>query len=147
MNTLDSSLWLALDSGLCCFAIGWTPLVWSTGARLALAFGACDAIASAAGVLCNHPLAPPPTLVVYLCCAGLLGLATRYSRKLVYALPVLLSLDNFASGSGLGNAVSDGIGSAMLALAGLSLGALAFRLCSGDWPRASIAPDLGTTVL
>ena len=136
MNALDSSLLLGLDSGVCCFAIGWMPLAWRTRAMLALAFGACDAMASAAGVLSNHPLAAPPTLVVYLCCAALLGLATRYSRKLLYALPILLSLDNFASGTGLDNAISDGIGSAMLALAGFSLGALAFRLCSSDWPRA-----------
>ena len=146
MNALDSSLLLGLDSGLCCFAIGLTPIAWSTSVRLALAFGACDAIASAAGALSNHPLAAPPTFIVYLCCVVLLGLATRYSRKLVYALPVLLSLDNFASGSGLGDALADGFSSAALALAGLVLGALAFRLCSGDWPRASVVSDSGAIV-
>jgi|HubBroStandDraft_5_1064220.scaffolds.fasta_scaffold321941_1 hypothetical protein len=141
MNALDSSLLLGLDSALCCFAIGCTSLAWNARLRLAFAFGACDAIASAAGALLNHPLAAPPTFATYLCCALLLGVAARYSRKLLYALPVLFSLDNFSYGDGLGNAIIDGMGSAVLALGALAAGALAFWLFRGTWPRASSAGE------
>jgi hypothetical protein len=110
MNALDSSLLLGLDSALCCFAIGCTSLAWNARLRLAFAFGACDAIASAAGAL-------------------------------LYALPVLFSLDNFSYGDGLGNAIIDGMGSAVLALGALAAGALAFWLFRGTWPRASSAGE------
>jgi hypothetical protein len=94
MNTLDSSLLLGLDSALCCFGIGCTSLAWSTRMRLALAFGACDATGSVAGALLHHPLAAPPSYAVYLCCAVLLAVAARYSRNILYALPVLFSLES-----------------------------------------------------
>ena len=137
MDPITSSLLLGLDSGLCCLVIGTTPLAWTTRLELALAFGVCDAAASAVGSVFAYPFPPPPTLAIYLCCAVLLALAARHNRRLINALPFVLSLDNLVAGGGLYSVLPDALSSATLALLGLCEGAIIFRLLSGGWPRWS----------
>ncbi|AUT75861.1 hypothetical protein C2L64_47150 [Paraburkholderia hospita] len=136
MNILDSTFVLGLDSGLCCLVVGVAPLAWSTRLKLALAFGVWDAWASVMCVALGPVLPAPPHVVVWLCCAALLGLAARRERRWIQMLPTVLSLDNLAAGGALDHAIADGVSSATLALLGLSAGAILFRLLSGIWPRA-----------
>jgi hypothetical protein len=122
---------LSLDSFLCCLAIGTLALSSGEKLRLAMAFGACDALASFLGAILPHALPAPPTLPIYLVACLLLGLAARYSRTLLYALPVLLGIDNFFESAGPESVLAAGLGSAALALGGLTLGGLV---------RPSLAP-------
>ncbi|MBB5470996.1 hypothetical protein OKW30_001840 [Paraburkholderia sp. Clong3] len=134
MSPLTSSFFLGIDSGLCCLAIGMSPLAWNVRLELALMFGVCDAIASAASSLFGYPFAAPPTLAIYLCCVLVLGAAARRDRRLINALPFVLSMDNLVAGGGLYDAIADGLGSATLALLGFLAGAMIFRRVSGNWP-------------
>ena len=54
----------------------------------------------------------------------------------INVLAAVLSLDNLAAGAGLNDAIADGVSSATLALFGLSVGAILFRLLSDAWPCA-----------
>ena len=137
MDPFTSPLLLGLDSAFCCVAIGTAPLAWSTRLKLALAFGVCDAAASALGSIFAYPFPAPPALAIYLCCAVLLGFSARNDRRLINALPFVLSLDNLVAGGGLYSALPDGFASATLALFGLCAGAIIFRLLSGGWPQCS----------
>ncbi|MGF6931136.1 putative Mn2+ efflux pump MntP [Paraburkholderia sp. UCT70] len=134
MNNPASIFVLGLDSSVCCLVIGVTTLGWSTRLKLALAFGMWDACASVVSAAFGPMLPAPPSLVVWICCAVLLGLAARRYRGWINVLPAVLSLDNLAAGGGLNDAIADGVGSATLALFGLSVGAILFRLISGTWP-------------
>jgi hypothetical protein len=136
MNIPASIFVLGLDGGLCCLVIGVTSLAWSSRLKLALAFGVWDAGASSVSVAFGPMLPAPRTVAVWLCCAVLLGLAARRDRRWIHVLPAVLSLDNLAAGGALGHAIADGVSSATLALLGLSVGAILYRLLSGTWPRA-----------
>jgi hypothetical protein len=136
MNNPASIFILGLDSAVCCLVVGVTSLAWSARLKLALAFGLWDACASAVSVAFGTMVLAPPTVAVWLCCAVLLGLAARRYRGWINVLPAVLSLDNLAAGGGLNDAIADGVSSATLALFGLSVGAILFRLLSGAWPCA-----------
>ncbi|MEX3936339.1 hypothetical protein AB4Y32_31915 [Paraburkholderia phymatum] len=142
MNILDSTFVLGLDSGLCCLIVGITALPWSTRLKLALAFGIWDMCGSLAGAVCCDMVPAPPALAIWLCCAVLLGLAARVGVRWINVLPAVLSLDNLAAGAGVNDAIADGVSSATLALLGLSVGAILFRLFSGAWPQALDADRL-----
>jgi hypothetical protein len=139
MSSLTLLFGPGFDSALCCVAIGTMPQPWSERFRLALAFGMCDAAASGLGSLFAWPLPNPPAIVVYLCCAALLGLAARHSPRVLYVLPLVLSLDDLVSGLPLEGSVVAGILSAMLSLLGFSAGAVLYRC----WQRRPREP-LGT---
>ncbi|EEA03949.1 hypothetical protein BH160DRAFT_0632 [Burkholderia sp. H160] len=136
MNHLASVFVFGLDSAVCCLVVGMTSLAWSTRLKLALAFGVWDACGSVMSAAFGPMLPGPPTVVVWLCCVVLLGLAARHYRWWINVLPAVLSLDNLAAGGGLNDAIADGVSSATLALFGLSVGAILFRLLSGTWPCA-----------
>ena len=121
---LASSLLLGLDSALCCLAVGAIMPSVRQRLRLALAFGLCDGIASIAGSMLASPFAEPSEFAVYLGCAAVLGLAARCWRPLVFALPVLMSVDNLVSGGKPGDALFNGATSAALAVLGLYMGML-----------------------
>jgi hypothetical protein len=127
MQSLVSCLALGIDSGLCCVPIGAMTLSRFNRITLATAFGVCDAVASLIMPTSAHPLPSLPDFPIYLCCAAILGLAARYSRTLLFVLPILLSLDNLVSCGGWEVTLAGGFSSTMLALLGMAAGAT-FRL-------------------
>jgi hypothetical protein len=129
---LASSLLLGLDSALCCLAVGAIMPSVRQRLGLALAFGLCDGIASIAGSMLASPFAEPSDAAIYLCCAAVLGLAARYWRPLVFALPVLMSIDNLVSGGNPGDAFLNVATSAALALVGLHMGVLVRARVAGQ---------------
>jgi hypothetical protein len=119
---------LGLDSLLACLAIGAHGLSWRERLRLAGAFGVWDAAATVLGSFRPHRLPEPPALVIYLLCALLLSRAARSNRALLYALPALLSIDNLFGGAPASMALLVGLGSATMAMFGLSLAAACRRV-------------------
>jgi putative Mn2+ efflux pump MntP len=128
MYALTSMFGLGLDSFLACLAIGAHELSWQERVRLAVAFGACDAAATFVGAVRPHWLLEPPALAIYVVFVLVLGRAARSNRTLLYILPVLLSLDNLFSGAPPSTALLLGLGSAVMAMFGLSFTAACRRL-------------------
>jgi hypothetical protein len=138
MQNLTWLFGLSLDSGLCCFAIGTQTLSRRERAGLVLAFGLCDMAASLAGPALASGLPEPPEFLLYALGAAMLGGACRYKRKLLYGLPLLLSIDNLMVGAGTpGAALNLGVASALWAVAGLGMG----KIVSTLWSRGP-APSL-----
>jgi hypothetical protein len=125
MQTLDPNVFLTADSFVCGLALGSQALPTALRLRLVLAFGICDAIASAIGQMIGHPKMLPPALIVYLCCAGLLGLAAGGNRRILYALPVLLCIDNLADGAS--SPIPAGVASGAMAAFGMAIAAFLGR--------------------
>jgi len=123
MHVLASVLGFSLDTFLVCLGIGWQVRSWRERFRLALIFGMCDAMATALGSLWYYRLPELTTWAIYLLCAFLFGQAVRSRSAVVYALPVLLSLDNLFGGIPAGMAPVMGLGSTVIGLLGLSLAA------------------------
>lgn len=132
MPPFELQLSLGLDSAVCCAALGALGPLETRWLRLALLFGLCDIVASIAGSFWWQSLSAPPELAVYLCFASSLGLAARFFPDLIWAAPMLLSLDNLASPGTLPEAIADGLVSAFLALGGIGTGLVLRRLL---WPR------------
>jgi hypothetical protein len=120
VHTLFSVLGFGLDSFLAGLAIGPFLKSWRERFGLALAFGAFDIAATFAGSAWPHGLVELNALPLYLLCAFLLA-ATVRRTGLVYWLPLALSLDNFFGGARTDTALAAGVGSALLALIGLSV--------------------------
>jgi hypothetical protein len=123
MYSLTSMFVLGLDSFVSCLAIGSHSLSWRERLRLALAFGACDATATLLGTMRPHRVEELAVFPVYVLCALLIVRAYRPGRRLLYALPVLLSIDNLFSGDPVSMVPATGFGSAAMALLGVSLAA------------------------
>lgn len=128
MHVLTLVFSFSLDTLLVCLGIGWHVRSRRERLRLAMVFGACDAMAAALGSLWQYRLPDLATFCIYLLCAFLLGQAVRSRSVLIYVLPVLLSLDNLFSGVPSNLAPALGLGSALMALLGLSLSAFAGRM-------------------
>lgn len=135
---------LGYDSLLACCAAGMGRPTRVRIGWLATACGLCDAGATTLGQA--FPQLPAlPVNVSYLGCAILLGLATQYSRRLIWALPVMLCLDNLAGGVGPGHrwagVAALGLWSAAMALCGFALASL-LRRCAeiAFQPARSAAP-------
>lgn len=122
MRVLFSVLGFGLDSLLASLIVGSLLRSWRERFGLALAFGVFDSAAALAGPLWPRHMPEPPALAVYLLCAILLAAGARYSRVLFYLLPLALSIDNLF-GEAPASALTLGVGSALLSLLGLSLGA------------------------
>jgi hypothetical protein len=120
-SAIASVLWLGTDSLAACLGIGLLTTTWLQRVRLAVAFGGCDAFASIRGPGFLHDLPAPPAIALYLSCAMLLGLAARWDRRVLYLIPLLLSIDNALSGTPASLAPLLGLSSAVLAMAGLAL--------------------------
>lgn len=127
---------LGLDSFLAGLAIG--PLLPSRTGRLwcAAAFGVCDGLASWLGALIPHRLPEPPDLALWLVCVMLLLAGARRGRMWLFAVPVVLSLDNLAAGVPADLAPALALSSAVMAAAGIALGRLA-RI-SANWRREAV---------
>lgn len=123
MHLLISTVALSLDSFLVCLGIGWHVRSWHDRLRLAMVFGGCDAVAAMLGSLWHYRSLGLTAFAGYLLCAFLLGQTIRPRRMLIYALPLLLSLDNLLAGVPANLAAALGAGSALMALIGLGLAA------------------------
>jgi hypothetical protein len=95
--------------------------------RVAVAFGTCDAN-TLLGSFWPHRFPEPPALAVYFRCAILFGRSARSSRALFYALPAILSVDNFFAGCRATTALALGFGSTVMAMLGLGLAAVCQRV-------------------
>jgi putative Mn2+ efflux pump MntP len=115
-----SGLGLSLDSLVASCAIGFLSLSWRERLNLAIAFGAWDAAAILMGSAIPHRLLEPPSLAIYILFVLMLSLAARSNRRLLYALPMILSIDNFFSGCPASAAFALGLSSATLSLLGFS---------------------------
>jgi hypothetical protein len=147
MHNLYTCVGLSLDSFLATLIIGSCSSSggnrWPSGHRrsplvgnqltMALAFGLCDHAAAIAGSHWPHLLPEPGAAAIYLACAALLAwsASSRHRRQLaIYALPVLLSVDNLFCSITPDLAPLFGFVSAAMALAGFGAAALletAFR--------------------
>jgi hypothetical protein len=123
--------WLSIDSFVACLAIGSLPLATREIAGLSVVFGSCDAAGTLLGALIPPAISAPPAFATYLACACLLGIAARHSRGILYALPVVLSIDNMFSGAPTNLAPTLGLSSAAMALTGMLLAAACRRLVPG----------------
>jgi putative Mn2+ efflux pump MntP len=128
MSALVSTLGFGADSFLASLVLGLGQQTWGERLRLAMTFGFYDAISTLLGSLRPLPLLHPPALLTYLLCALLLSWATRSNRKLLYALPALLSVDNLFCGAPAGMALLLGLGSAAMATLGSLLAPACRRL-------------------
>ncbi|WP_428374698.1 hypothetical protein [Lichenicoccus sp.] len=133
---------LGLDSFAACLAAGLLPAERRVGFRLPALFGCCDAGATLLGDAIPHRVLLLPDSATYLGCAVLLGLAARRSRSVLYALPVLLGLDDFLApveADPLGTALLHGATSFVMALAGFGVSVMLRRACN------RLRPALGKT--
>src|SRR5215472_7236405 len=115
----DFNIGLGIDSFIACLAIGALPVTCWQAMRLATAFGVCDATATLIGSLLPHAIPNLDDWLLYLIGAALIGTAARYSRRYLYFVPVVLSLDNLLAGAPAAAAPGLAISSAATALAGL----------------------------
>ncbi len=118
---------LGLDSFLACLVIGARSVPWRDRVRLALAFGGWDAMATLAGSLWPHRSVELSAIVAWALWAFLLCRIARPSRRFLYLLPALLSLDNLFAGSPASMAPAIAVSSASMALCGLCLGSVWWR--------------------
>ena len=141
VDAMGSGILLGLDSFVVCLGLG-TLVPRKCCASLALAFGVCDAVASASGALAGNWL-PNVTgldwspllafgIVAY---AALVVIFARRPPNLGrrargwFVVPLISSLDNLIAGAGapgsaqFGNSLFLAAASAALALVGLKLGA------------------------
>jgi putative Mn2+ efflux pump MntP len=119
---LLTALSLGLDSFMAGLAIG--PILPSWGGRMlsALAFGLCDGLASWLGASIQHQLPDLPEFVLYIGSVVLLLAGAIRSRAWLFALPLVLSIDNLAAAVPAGQAPVLALGSAAMAGVGLALG-------------------------
>jgi len=88
------AIFYSLDAFIACCAIGWQAHTWRKRFALALMFGACDAAASMLASFWSLRTPEMVTFVVYLLGVFLFVHSVRSKPRLVYALPVVLSVDN-----------------------------------------------------
>jgi putative Mn2+ efflux pump MntP len=128
--SLTTAFALGLDGFIVCVALGSQRFGAVATCRLAMLFGTCDALAMLAGAAWGRPL--PLEALVPGVVAGALMLVLLFparARALAFLLPVPLALDNFVASAGHGTALPlagaalSGAASAVLACAGLALGA------------------------
>lgn len=129
MTTLIQQLSPAIDSALCCLALGAAVPSHRSRVAVAMLFGVCDLAASLLAlaplplsVQPPHFIAMPPA-ALYFGFAMLVGLGARAYPRLAWAAPVLLSLDNLFAPGSIADALADGASSAALAAAALYAGA------------------------
>jgi hypothetical protein len=127
MHPLTSVIALGLDSFLACTVIGTWPLSWRERGCLSLAFGMCDALAAALGSLRPHGWVGDPAITLGAVCLFLIVTVNPSKRSLLYALPMLLSLDNLFAGSPVVAAPILGLSSASMAFLGLCVATLRWR--------------------
>jgi hypothetical protein len=118
---------LSVDSLFAGLVLG--PMVTSWGPRAGLAFlvGLCDGAAALLGAALPHVMPDLPDGLLYALVAGAVVLAARRSKAWLLLAPVILSVDNLASGSAADAMLALAATSAGLALAGMMLSATCLR--------------------
>jgi hypothetical protein len=137
MHVLDTITALSFDSFLASLIMGTRPLSTRQQWLLSAAFGVCDYAASMAGLSWSGPLEELSPFAVYTLSAALFAFANRGRRALIYALPVLCSLDNLFWGAPPKIAGLLGFGSAAMALTGFGAAALGKNLLR-TWRREAL---------
>jgi hypothetical protein len=122
---------LGLDSFVAGAAIGPILASWSARAWLVTAFGVCDGLSTLLGTAAPHLVPDLPSVMIYGIAVALIIQAALRSRTWLYAVPILLSLDNLAAGRPASEALALGLSSAAMAGLGLVLGGLGCRLAVG----------------
>jgi len=140
MHLLVLALKLSLDSFIAGCALGPLGLPRASRGRLALAFGACDALATLVSGRIGLSVAAagqagPVLMAAYGACVLLLGRLALWERRLIRALPLLLCLDNLATPAAPALAPLLGVASAGMALAGFGAAASGARFFATR-PRA-----------
>ena len=121
---------LGLDGFVFCLVLGRSCFSPSRRILLAMAFGFCDALATLLGAgFPPHAVWPGLVPCVTAACLTFAFLLPSQARALAFVFPVPLSLDNFVDAANghvapLVHAVSIGVLSASLALAGLYFAAV-----------------------
>jgi len=129
MHLLDTITALSFDSFLASLIIGTRSLSTRQQLLLSTAFGICDYAASMAGLSWSSAFEGPLQFAIYALCAALFALAARGPRRaMIYALPLLLSLDNLFCGISPKLAPLLGFGSAAMAVVGFGAAALCKKL-------------------
>ena len=118
---------LGIDSLLVGLVIGPVVRTRARRAGLALAFGGCDGVATLLGACCPHAVPDLPGGLLYAGAAAAVMLAARRSAGWLLAAPLLLGLDNLASGAPASAALPLAASSAAMAWAGLAASAALAR--------------------
>ena len=125
MHSLYLIATFSLDSFIASLVIGCGSIGWRSRIALAAGFGICDAVAAAAGSFLPHVDLDFSQFAIYAVCVTLLAANARNRRPaLLYALPILFSVDNLFSASSVQSAPVLGFGSCVSSL--LGFGAAAF---------------------
>jgi hypothetical protein len=130
MTILFSTLSPALDSALCCLALGAAVPAWGGRPGVAVLFGLCDLAASLFASLTPVHFVSMPPAALYAVFAMSIGVGARAYPRLAWAAPVVLSLDNLATAGSVPDAFVHGTGSALFALVALRAGAWLSRRAS-----------------
>jgi hypothetical protein len=118
---------LGFDSLLAGLAIGPMLSSWRGWVVFVLLFGTCDGAATLLGASVPHLAPALPTAALYAIAVALIIQGARRSRAWLYAMPVLFSLDNLATGSAASDALAVALSSGAMAGMGLALGGLGRR--------------------
>jgi len=125
MHSLYAIAAFSLDSFIASLVIGCGSMGWRARVTLAAGFGICDGAAAAVGSFSPHVGLESFQFGIYAVCVTLLAANARDRwPALLYALPLLLSLDNLFCGLSVESAPVLGIGSCVSSLMGF--GAAAF---------------------
>lgn len=137
MSSLFSLVALSLDSFVASSLLGAGRLGWRQRLVLALSFGMCDGLAAMLGTL--GPQLVAALAALELCSVGtFLLFCTALRKRWIYALPVLLSLDNLFAANPRSPAFALGLTSASMALIGFFVGTFtrhAFLTLTERWSR------------
>jgi hypothetical protein len=137
MGAVEIWPWLGLDSLLAGLVLSSRQLSWRESSALAVAFGTCDASASAFSPILTSAAPHLLWMAVYLLAVLLVGYMARASRLALVVLPLGLSVDNLFGHSASGDALLSGLSSGLLALLGLQLPGLALFLLTTTFTGGS----------
>jgi hypothetical protein len=111
---------LGLDSFIGGLLVGPVLTRWRDRLGLAALFGVCDGVASLVGGMLPHTFPDIPQALVYGLAVVLVGLAGRRSRSWLLASPLVLALDNLATGAPAAAVPAIAGSSGLLALVGMT---------------------------
>jgi hypothetical protein len=122
-----ATAFLASDSFVAALIVGPFLQSWRGRVSLAFLFALCDGGATIIGASWGHALPTPLEIFLYLIAVPLIAFAARRSRRWLFGMPALLSLDNLASALPGASAPVLALGSGIAAMVGLMLGWLLGR--------------------
>lgn len=129
---------LGIDSLLASAVIATRPLTWRIRILLALAFGSCDALATALSATLISRSLQLFAVLAWCLLSAVFVFASRSSVCRLIGFALFLSLDNLLTPSTPELCIAAGAGSAAMAFGGTLLGSL-FRTCAPARPSDSLA--------